>query len=101
MTYDVILRKKQNKYVARVRDWPELVIEADTREAAITEVKALLAAYLSQPSEIIRIHLEPPVSEQHPWLQFAGIWSDDPTWDEFIAEVTAYRQEIDNLDTEA
>ncbi|MDH3600340.1 MAG: hypothetical protein OEU26_11940 [Candidatus Tectomicrobia bacterium] len=101
MTYDVILRKKQNKYVARVRDWPEVIIEGDSREAAITEVKALLSAYLSHPSEIIQIDLEPNASEQHPWLQFAGMWSDDPTWDEFEAEVKSYRQETDNPDTEA
>src|SRR5437868_18094 len=25
MTYDVILRKQQNKYIARVRDWPEVM----------------------------------------------------------------------------
>ena len=64
-------------------------------------MKALLSSYLNQPSEIIQIDLEPTTSETHPWLQFAGMWSDDPTWDEFDAEVKAYRQEIDNLDTDA
>ena len=46
MTYDVILRKTKNKYVARVRDWPEVVIEEDSREAAITQIKAQLAEEL-------------------------------------------------------
>jgi predicted RNase H-like HicB family nuclease len=101
MTYDVILRKKQNKYIARVRDWPEVVIEEDTREAAITQIKQQLTAYLSQPPEVIHIELEPAAPGEHPWLQFAGMWADDPTWDDFITEVAASRQEMDKADIEA
>jgi predicted RNase H-like HicB family nuclease len=101
MTYDVILRKTKNKYVARVRDWPEVVIEEDSREEAITQIKAHLSAYLSQPPEVIQIDLEPAVHGDHLWLQFAGMWADDPAWDDFVAGVKAYRQEIDKADTEA
>ncbi len=101
MTYDVILRKKQNKYVARVREWPEVVIEEDSREEAITQMKAQLSEYLSQRPEVIQIDLEPVTHHEHPWLQFAGMWADDPTWDDFVAELEAYRQEIDQADTEA
>jgi predicted RNase H-like HicB family nuclease len=101
MTYDVILRKKHNKYIARVRDWPEVVIEEETREAAITQIKQQLTAYLSQPPEVIHIELEPSATGEHPWLQFAGMWADDPTWDDFVTEVAAYRQEMDKADAEA
>ena len=101
MTYEVILRKTQNKYIPRVRDWPEVVIEEDTREAAITQIKQQLTAYLSQPPEIIPIELEPAAPGEHPWLQFAGMWADDPTWDDFMTEVAASRQEMDKADTEA
>ena len=101
MTYDVILRKKQNKYIARVRDWPEVVIEEETREAALTQIKQHLTTYLSQPPEVIQIELEPVVTAEHPWLKFAGMWADDPTWDDFITEVAAYRQKMDEADAEA
>ena len=101
MTYEVILRKKQNKYIARVRDWPEVVIEEETREAAITQIKQHLTAYLSQPPEVVQIELEPVVPVEHPWLQFAGMWADDSTWDDFVTEVVAYRQQRDEADTEA
>ena len=101
MTYDVILRKKQNKYIARVRDWPEVVVEEETREAALTQIKQHLTAYLRQAPEVIPIELEPGVAAEHPWLQFAGIWADDPTWDDFVTEVAAYRQEMDAADVEA
>lgn len=101
MTYDVILRKKHDKYIARVREWPEVVIEEDSREAAITRVKEQLSAYLSQPHEVIQIDLEPISTAEHPWLQFAGMWADDPTWNDFVDEVAAYRQRVDEVDVEA
>ena len=101
MTYDVILRKKQNKYVARVRDWPEVVIEEETREAALTQIRQQLRVYLSQEPEVIPIELEPVETVTHPWLQFAGMWADDPTWDDFLTEVAAYRQKTDEAEAEA
>jgi predicted RNase H-like HicB family nuclease len=73
MTYDVILRKKQDKYIARVRDWPEVVIEEETREAALTWIKQHLSAYLSQAPEVIPIELEPVEVAAPPWLRFAGM----------------------------
>ena len=99
MTY-VILRRKNDKYIARVRDWPELIIEETTREAAIDQIKSQLIEYLNQPPEIVQIDLESNDIE-NPWLKFAGMWADDPTWDEFLAELESYRQEIDEADLEA
>jgi hypothetical protein len=84
-----------------VREWPEVVIEEDSREAAITQIKEQLSAYLSQPYEVIHIDLEPIGTAEHPWLQFAGMWADDPTWDDFMDEVAAYRQREDAADVEA
>lgn len=94
MTYEVILRKKDNKYIARVRDWPELIIEENTREAAISQIKEQLVEYLSHPPEVVHIDLK-TTAETNPWLKFAGMWVDDPTWEDFLAEVEAYRRQVD------
>ncbi len=101
MTYDVVLRKTRDKYVARVREWPEVVIEEETREAALAQIKQHLAAYLSQAPEVIPIELDASMPAEHPWLQFAGMWADDPTWKDFVEEVAAYRQDMDATDIEA
>ena len=101
MTYAVILRKRNEKYIARVREWPEVVIEENSREDAIAHIKTDLSAYLSQPPEVIQIDVESATSGEHPWLQFAGMWADDPTWQDFLDEVEASRKEIDTLETEA
>lgn len=156
MSYDIILRKNKDKYVARVRDWPELFSEEDTREAAITQIKKQLVDYLSQSPEIVQVDLAPmkiekdthetatpqikeqlatylsqpletiqidlaplktkkpwqaaatppnrkipwpveasPTKNKNPWLEFAGMWADDPTWEDFLFEVDSYRQHID------
>jgi len=30
-----------------------------------------------------------------PWLEFAGMWVDEPKWETFQAEIAAYRKSID------
>ena len=100
MTYDVILRKKNNRYIARVRDWPELVVEETSREAAINQMREQLVEYLSAPPEVVQIDVE-PMTQANPWLKFAGMWADDSTWNDFLAEVEAYRQETDQANLEA
>lgn len=76
-------------------------IEEDSRKAAITRIKEQLSAYLSHPHEVIQIDLEPMGTAEHPWLQFAGMWADEPTWNDFVDEVAAYRQRVDEADVEA
>jgi hypothetical protein len=49
---------------------------------------------------ITNIELE-AAGQVNPWLKFAGMWTNDPSWDEFLAEVAAYRQEIEQADPEA
>jgi hypothetical protein len=29
------------------------------------------------------------------------MWADDPTWNDFVDEVAAYRQQVDEADVEA
>lgn len=35
------------------------------------------------------------VEQSNPWVKFAGMFKDDPLFDEFIEEMTAYRRELD------
>ena len=93
-------QKKDNGYIARVRDWPELVVEEPTREAAVAQIKEQLIEYLSQPPEVVQIDLKAAAAD-NPWLKFAGMWADDPTWEDFLAEVETYRREVDESDVEA
>jgi predicted RNase H-like HicB family nuclease len=42
MTYDVLLTKKGDKFVARLCQWPAIVAESDTEEEALRKVQASL-----------------------------------------------------------
>jgi hypothetical protein len=37
-----------------------------------------------------------PQPEENPWLAIAGSLSDDPFFDDYIAEIERYRQELDS-----
>ncbi|MGH2602420.1 MAG: hypothetical protein ACRDJ9_23920, partial [Dehalococcoidia bacterium] len=49
-------------------------------------------ARLRPKSRPVFIDVSPEAAvEPNPWLDTAGIFADDPTWDEFIAEMKAAR----------
>jgi hypothetical protein len=98
MTYDVLVTKKDEKFIAHVRAWPGIVAEGDTEEDALTKVQADLKSLLRQ-GRVVQI--DPDVTPtEHPWKQFAGMFADDPDWDEFQASIRQYREEVDRASGE-
>ncbi|NJN99258.1 MAG: type II toxin-antitoxin system HicB family antitoxin [Anaerolineales bacterium] len=95
MTYDVLLTKKDEKFIARVREWPEIVGEGETEEEALVKAQADLKSLLVG-GRIVQLDLEVKPSE-HPWLKFAGMFADDADWDNFQASMQQYREEIDQV----
>lgn len=47
MIYDIILRKENNRYIARAKDWPEVTVVENSRDAAIDRLKSQLLEYLT------------------------------------------------------
>ncbi|MBD2775710.1 hypothetical protein [Iningainema tapete] len=35
------------------------------------------------------------VEQSDPWVEFAGMFKDDPLFDEFVEDMAAYRRELD------
>ncbi len=70
-----------------------LVIEAPDRDL----VRHLARCAIMRPrpgSEPVFIDVSPEADvEPNPWLDKLGIFTDDPTWDDFIAEMKAARAE--------
>jgi predicted RNase H-like HicB family nuclease len=64
------------------------------RDEALANLKAALDAWLSQ-GEIVTVEAGEP---EHPWLRWAGMFKDDPTFDEFLDEIEAYRYEVDEAE---
>lgn len=98
MSYDVLLTKKDEKFVARVRQWPEIVIEGETEEKVLAQARADLKALLNE-GRIVQLDLEVE-SDEHSWQQFAGMFADDPDWELFQESMQRYREEIDTASVE-
>ena len=99
MTYDVLLTRKDDKFIARVRQWPVIVVEGDSEEEVLRKAQSDLESPLVG-GRIIQLELETQ-PEAHPWQRFAGMFADDPDWDAFQESMQAYRAELDRESPEA
>ena len=95
MICDVILSKTNDKFIARAKEWPEVMVEENSRDEAIQQLKARLIDYLTNQIEVIQVEIPLATKTGNPWLDKFGWFKDDPTFDGLEAEITAYRQEID------
>jgi predicted RNase H-like HicB family nuclease len=98
MTYDVLVTKHNEKFMARVRAWPEVVVEGDTEEEVLRKAQADLKALL-MTGRIIQLELAVKPDE-HPWQAFAGMFADDPDWEAFQAAIQRYREALDGSGAE-
>jgi hypothetical protein len=99
MTYDVLVTRQEKKFIARVRAWPEIVVEGHTEEEVLRKVQADLQALL-MTGRIVQLVLDVKPDE-HPWRQFAGMFADDPDWEAFQAAIQQYRDDVDSSWAEA
>lgn len=100
MQYEILLTKNpQNGYTARPFALPELTVAADNEAEALALVRQAIAD-LQQNSHIVQIDVPSPgtVSPNDPWQPFFGMWADDPDWEQFQAEVAAFRLQVDQSD---
>jgi len=95
MVYDVILRKQNNEFIAQAKEWPDVIARADTRGHAIDEVKKRLLDYLTNQVELVQVEIPLLEPTTNLWLEKFGWFKDDPTFDDWQAEIAKYRQEID------
>lgn len=96
MICDIILSKNDSRYFARIKEWPEVSIEADSRDKAIQGIRMRLTEYLTKKVEIVRVDI--PISQKtdNPWLDTFASFKDDPTFDDFLTEIREYRQKADS-----
>lgn len=102
MTFDVILLKQaDDDYIARPVLWPDSAAQGKTEKEALERVRALIRD-LSSRTQLVRVEVEVEVPEQqanNPWLAKAGMFANDPTWDDFLKEMADYRRQLDDEQT--
>ena len=93
MRHDVYVRPSNNGFLATIAAVPERTIEAATREEVIVKAHAELKNIIAQG---FLVSIETDETERHkkPLSSFAGMWANDSTFDDFLAAMKAYREEL-------
>jgi predicted RNase H-like HicB family nuclease len=97
MQYQIFVQSHAEQgFVASVVGMPNVSVEGVTEDEAIAKVKIALESQLAL-GKLVTIEVADQAIEQDsdPWLKNMGIFADDPTFDDFLREVTAYRQQVD------
>jgi len=95
MICDVVISKKKDKYFARIKDWPEIFAEENTRDEAIFQVRSKFIDYLTNKVELVQIEVPFPSRTGNPWIEKFGWFKNDPTFDDLQSEIASYRKGID------
>ena len=89
----VVERVKGNGYRARGGEPFALSAKGATREEALANLSAKIEARLKNGTEVTGLVVG---CEPHPWMEFAGIFKDDPLIEEWKKSIEEYRRKIDN-----
>jgi predicted RNase H-like HicB family nuclease len=66
--------------------------EGATREEAVARVQELCQAHLNSGAEVVTVEVGP---SPHPWLPFAGMFKDDPDFQEVQEIIAENRRKMD------
>jgi len=66
---------------------------SNSKDEAIKKLSKRIQDFL-QETEIIQLEIEIN-KPKDPWMKFAGMFKDDPQFDEFLQAIQDYRNEID------
>jgi hypothetical protein len=93
---NVIVKQGSNgKTVAIVPGLPELQVEANDKATALSQLQQRLEAHLLG-AEIVSLPIKlPSLKQKNPWLEMAGVFKDDPQFEQMLEAIENYRHELD------
>jgi hypothetical protein len=89
----VVERVKGNGYRARGGEPFALSAKGATREEAVMKLRAKIEARLKNGTEVMGLDVG---SKPHPWMEFAGMFRDDPLIEDWKKSIDEYRRKIDD-----
>lgn len=89
----LVERVKGNGYRARGKEPFVVSAKGATREEALAKLRAKIQARLKNGTEIVGLEVGLPPD---PWLEFAGMFKDDPWIDDWKKSIEEYRQQVEN-----
>ena len=92
MTLDIYIKPLGNRFLAAVFGLPNCTAEAPTPEEAIEQVQQEAQKWAKTNAVASLPGNERPRRSPK---ELIGMWADDEQWDEFIAAMKQYREELD------
>jgi predicted RNase H-like HicB family nuclease len=102
MQYQVFVQNPTDQtFMASVVGLPNVTANGITEKEAIDRLKGILNSQFKN-GKLVTIDIDVPsekLSEKSdPWITNAGIFKDDPTFDDFLSEMEAYRNEVNSTE---
>jgi hypothetical protein len=90
--FTIVLRPHEDGSVeATVPAIPGLAVSGPDRDRALDLTRCAIAEAIENGNMAVTEISAPVESTKNPWLATADIFADDPTWDEFVADMKAAR----------
>ena len=89
----LVERVKGNGYRARGTEPFAVSAKGATREEALAKLRAKIQARLKKGTEIVGLEIGP---QPHPWMEFAGMFKDDPWIEDWKKSIEEYRQKVED-----
>lgn len=91
----IVKQQSDGRTVAIVPGLPELQVEASDRTTALAQLQQRLETHLAD-AEIVSLAVKlPSIEQKNPWLAMAGIFKDDPQFEQMLKAIENYRHEVD------
>ncbi len=88
----LVERVKGNGYRARGAGPFAVSAKGSSRQEALDKLRAKIQNRLKNGTELVGLE----VGElEHPWMEFAGMFKDDPWIDDWKQSIKEYRQKVD------
>lgn len=95
MTLEILVRPQGKGFKATVKGFDECTVEAPTREEAIALARHEAEEWIEN-SEVIKVETVSPRPFAHRIPHRGiGMWADDETFDDFVAAMKQYREQLD------
>ncbi len=83
-----------NGYRSRGGEPYALSAEGATRDEVLAKLRAQLEARMRGGAEAVSLEVAGPAAG-NPWVEFAGMFKDDPLFDDWQKAIAEYRREVE------
>ena len=73
----------------------DIVAEGPTREEALARLTEQMQARIAHGAEVVSVEVG---ASENPWLKMAGMYKDDPLFDEWQQAIREYRDQVEKDD---